>query len=240
MKKLCFKEISVVITALALIFSICAFVILNNSSVAWFSNNTNVSAGGFGVSTSGASNVSATLKSYPVSDIIGNTFTVDFTKESYSLPAHDPNSITYLEVEQALVIELRVVSETASTVNIHLSSSTNASSILGTEVPDTLEVNNYISNCIRIRSAVSRTDVNVTAESEENAKSHVDVSGGIAEKQSEIFLLSSKIGSGETVFYFIIEYNYTLLEHISKIMFDSHMGKNKVNYLNDIEFIIYS
>ena len=240
MKKLYAKEIGIVFTALALILSIFAFVMLNNGSAAWFSDNTEVSAEGFGVSLIGTEGVTATLKSYPVSNISGDTFTADFTKESYELPVHDPNSITFLDVEEALVVELKVVAKTATSANIKLSASTDANSILGTAVAGTLNVNNYISNCIRIRNASKGPGSTLTAEAEINAKSHVTLLDGTAVKSSEITLTERQISSGETAFYFIIEYNHELLNHISKIMFNSHMGKNKVNYLNDIEFIIYN
>jgi hypothetical protein len=204
MKKLYAKEIGIVFTALALILSIFAFVMLNNNSAAWFSNNTETSADGFGVTMAGAKSVTATLKSYPVSAISGNGYTADFTKESYTLPVHDPNSITYLDVEEALVVELKVVAETATTVNICLSSSTDVNSMIGTAVANTLNVNNYVSNCIRIRNASKGTGSLVTAEDEKNAKCHVTLSGDSAVKSREIILTEASISAGETVFYFII------------------------------------
>jgi hypothetical protein len=242
MSKLYRAKIGIAFTALALIFSIFGLLLLNGST-AWYSQNDIVKANGIGVKLQGSAGVTASLKSYAVPEIDSETgeYIFDTTEEVYELPTHDPNSISYLDREKALVIELTVTSENSQKIDIKLSASSAADTINGIIVDGKTYVNNYISNCIKIRNSTLSTTANthVIPEADSASKKHIEINGETASKVAEIPLLTVTVPAGTSKYYFIIEYDSELLSHISKIMFNQHQDKYRVNYLNDIDFVIY-
>lgn len=242
MKKVQKAAVSIVFAFVATMFSIIA-LLMTNGTLAWFSAERIVQAEGFGVKIADVNNISVTLKSYPVSKInqTTNAYTFDNSIEAYDLPTHDPNAISYLDRQKALVIELTIIAKEAQTVDIRLFASSSLDTANGIIVENASYVNNYISNCIKIRnsslSATSNTDV--IPEADSASKKHVVISNNSLVKTAEIPLLTETVPAGTSKYYFVIEYDSELLAHISKTMFNLHQDKYRVNYLNDIDFVIY-
>ena len=241
MKKVQKAAVSIVFTFVATMFSIIA-LLMTNGTLAWFSAERIVQAEGFGVKIADANNISATLKSHPVSKInqTTNAYTFDNSLEAYDLPTHDPNAISYLDRQKALVIELTIIAKEAQTLDIRLFASSSLDTAHGIIVENASSVN-YIRNCIKIRnsslSATSNTDV--IPEADSASKKHVVISNNSLVKTAEIPLLTETVPAGTSKYYFVIEYDSELLEYISKTMFNLHQDKYRVNYLNDIDFVIY-
>ena len=72
MKSVQKATIGIMLTSVALIFSIIG-LLMTGGSLAWFGENKNVNADGFNVKIATLNNITATLKSYPVSKIDGDT-----------------------------------------------------------------------------------------------------------------------------------------------------------------------
>ena len=101
MKKYIDERIGIVFISLVLILSLFALMLLNGS-VAWFAENMDVDTGGMRVAVKSDIGVTATLKSYPVTEINGSSYTIPSREiESYEIPVHDPSSISYSEYKKA-------------------------------------------------------------------------------------------------------------------------------------------
>lgn len=191
------------LVALTLILSIFAMLLLNGS-VAWFAENDSVTAGGFNVRVNSGMPITASLKSYPVTEInyTDGIYTASFDAESYTLPTEDPNGISYSEYKKALAIMITVNSTDERTVKIKFTSPS------GIETID--DVENKISNCISISTArISEVDGKPTfTKIADTEASFVTINNGMASKVNEIELMldNPNVSAGDiqdpsTVYY---------------------------------------
>ena len=238
MKKQVNAQIGIVFASLTLILGIFALFLLNGSA-AWFASSNTVDANGFTVKVDTDNLVTATLKSYPITDINEETraYTVSRSKERYELPTDDPNSIGYSEYKKALAIIITVESHANTTIDIFLKADSTVSTVI------TPTLSNYISNCISITPA-DLSDDGLTATRKEDSFSQVfvDLSKNPIEK-SMALTLSENInvteGSTQNI-CFIIEYDDALLQYIGDKILEQHLSDNKINYYDDLEFQIHS
>ena len=235
MKNVQKATVGIVLTSVALIFSIIG-LLMTNGTLAWFGGNKNVHADGFGIRIANASNVSATLKSFPVSKIDGNNYTFDINgTESYTLPVHDEEQIVPLEYQKALVVEITVTAMEQIPFTLSLRSLHDVSTLVGQ--------NNWISNCLKIRRATYADGVATTvAVTEPPATTgFVTLGTGTTEtsKTSEFNLVSEKLSPGTYKYYFVLEYDMNIIEYIAARMQELYPTIETVQYSNDIEFMLY-
>ena len=137
-----FRGLPVLLIAVLLCISVIAFSVMNKS-VAWFSNNTNVTAAGLSVMVSDISEANVTVTSYSVNKILGNVYTAS-TNISEELPTHDSKDISYSLYEKALLIEVDIYSNESKTLTLSLITPNSTVSYA---------LNTPLSNCIQITPA---------------------------------------------------------------------------------------
>lgn len=242
-------KISIMLVALTLILSIFAMLLLNGS-VAWFAENDRVTAGGFNVRVNSGMSITASLKSYPITDIdySGGIYTASFDAESYTLPTEDPNGISYSEYKKALAIMITLTAADERTVKIKFTSPS------GIETID--DVENKISNCISISTArISEVDGKPTfTKIADTEASFVTINNGVASKVNEIELTldNPNVSVGKNDFYFILEYKYSkenkyeLISYIGELVMSNQANiplleanENQIHYHHDVEFEVY-
>lgn len=238
LKKHIDAKLGIVFISLVLILSIFALMLLNGS-VAWLANSINADANGMKVSVKSDMSVIATLKSHPVTKIDGNDYTIPSRDiESYEIPTHDPNGISYSEYKKALAVIITVDAHVDSTVSIVL----HRDETSGVETITTPGLSNYISNCIKITPATIAEDGTVATKGAALATpTFVNLSTDPVTKSEDIKLVEhAPVYEGEVnEFCFIIEYDAGLLAYIEQKIIEQHLADNEVSYLNDIKFLIF-
>ena len=235
MKKIFDARLGIIFISLVLILSIFALMILNGST-AWFAENKDVGAQGFTVTVDSDIQVSATLQSFPITAINGDIYTISRETESYMLPEHDPNSISYSEYKKALAVIITVDAHSDSVISMDLISGALSDTVI------TPALSNYISNCMKITPASLNADGTVATKGAPLATpTFVDLSTNPVSKDDSIELMQGvSVHEGEVnEFCFIIEYDETLLDYIGQKILEQHLNDNKVSYADDIEFRIH-
>ena len=228
MKKLNARA-TVFISAVALIFAILGFMLLN-PSVAWFADNGDVSANGFTINIDDGSMVTATLKSYPIKEIDVNTDTYTVYREGgehYTLPINDEHSISYSEYKKALAVIITLTSEEVSTVRIVLNATASVETLVGNA--------NYLSNCIQVSTATLNGD---QAQKSGFTETFVTVADGVSKKYA-IDFGEFELQNGTSEICVILEYSGALLKHIGDGVIQSGSSSKLIEYSNDIEFHVY-
>ena len=139
-------KLTCAVTAVALILSFVAYLSLDDS-LAWFSNNKEVTAQGMSVSVKGT-DYTVSLESYGVTDINGSEYTYDSAKgQWFELPTYDVQGISYSEYSKALIVVITVQSSFAEPkeLNVRLVTTGNR----GFD----WEADNVFSNCMQITPA---------------------------------------------------------------------------------------
>ena len=222
-------KLTCAVTAFALMISFVAYLSLDDS-LAWFSQNKEVDAQGMSVSVKGI-DYTVTLESYGVTDISGSDYLYDTNKgQSYKLPTHDVQGITYDEYRKALIVVITVQSSLEEkTLNVKLVTTGNRR--FDWDSP------NVFSNCMQITPAESIENGKVTKNA--NPQSFLILpqeqdQPATPEKASELNLATIIVPEGETEtkVYFIIEYNSYFLTQIGSA------GSGVVEYTSDIHFIV--
>lgn len=221
---------SVLSLAVTMILSVFALMMLNGST-AWFTSSDEVEATGFTVMTDADFGVTATLKSYPVigTDFETGAYPIYYETESYTLPTHDPNGISYSKFGKALAIIIQIEAESQYDLDFDITASTGLDHIS--------EVNNMISNCISVSAAELSEDGSVAIKGDV-AQSFVTVSEDGVEKKTTLALHDVIVPAGSSNVCFLIEYDMSLLGYISNEIYTKHPDEFYVNYSNDIVFTV--
>lgn len=223
-------KLGIILVSLVLILAIFGMMMLNGS-VAWFADNRAVDALGFKINVNPDTSVTATLHSYPITDINSDAYTVSFDAERFKIPTDDPNNISYDAYKKALLIVINIdAHEAVQNLLIELNTASGLEKIG--------ENDNCISNCISISPATLNSD-GITAVKGTPASSFVDLTSGSPTKADSIELVRTNVPEGETKFYFIMEYNRTLLNYIGEQIMVNHPDRSEVIYSDDIEFHVY-
>ncbi|MBO7303930.1 MAG: hypothetical protein J6V09_01740 [Clostridia bacterium] len=232
MKNVQKATVGIVLTSVALIFSIFG-LLMTNGTLAWFVGNKDVRADGFGIRIANASNVSATLKSFPVSKISGNSYTFEINgAESYTLPVHDEEQIVPLEYQKALVVEVTVTVIEQIPFTLSLRSLHDVSTLVGQQ--------NWISNCLKIRRATYENGVATTvAVTDPPATTGFITLATTPTKTNEFDLVSQTLSPGSYKYYFVLEYDMNIINYIAGQMQLLYPTIETVEYSNDIEFMLY-
>lgn len=238
MKKRLDARLAMITISLVLILSIFAFILINGSA-AWFADNRDVETGGMKISVKSDMDVIATLKSHPVTEINGSEYTIPSRDiESYTIPTHDPSSISYSEYKKALTVIISVDAHVDSTVTI-IFHRDEASGVETITTPGRL---NYISNCIKITPATIAENGTVATKGTALATpTFVNLSANPITKTEDITLVEHApvCGDGVNEFCFIIEYDTELLDYIEQRIIEQHLSDNIVTYFDDIEFQVF-
>ena len=221
-------KLTCAVTAVALILSFVAYLSLDDS-LAWFSNNKEVTAQGMSVSVKGT-DYTVSLESYGVTDINGSEYTYDSAKgQWFELPTYDVQGISYSEYSKALIVVITVQSSFAEPkeLNVRLVTTGNR----GFD----WEADNVFSNCMQITPAQINENGKITKNA--NPQSFLllpqeQVQPATPEKASELNLATIIVPEGETKAYFIIEYSSYFLGQIGSA------GSGVVEYTSDIHFIV--
>ena len=233
MNKLLGAKIGIVLTSLTLILSIFAFSMISGS-VAWLRSVTEVGASGMSVTIHNELQVTATLNSYPVSNITQSSYTADMSHgEVYELPVHDDEAIMQGDYKKALVLEIVITALESTHLEIVVSAEGGANTVISEE--------NFISNCISIKQAtISGSVATLISPTTPSQSTFVTLQSQNAVKTNQISLISTNVSKGENKFYFVLEYDYNLINYIA----DGVMAKNPdaelVEYTNDLNFYIHS
>ena len=223
-------KLGLILVSLVLILAIFGMMILNGS-VAWFADNRDVDALGFKINVNRDVAVKATLHSYPITDIDSNNYTVSFDSERFIIPTDDPNNISYDAYKKALLIVINIDAHEA-TQNLLIEINT------ASGLEQIGENDNRVSNCISISPATLSSEGTIAVRGTPSY-SFVDLSQGTPVKTDSIDLVRADVPVGETKFYFIIEYNRTLLNYIGEQIMANHPDQSEVIYSDDIEFHVY-
>lgn len=231
------SRVTFIFTACVLILSLIAFASINGS-LAWFSSNKEVSASGMQIKINDPLNISATLKMHGVTQIgqvggVDTNYSFDHDSQKSDLPEHDPNGISYDEYLKALVLHFEITAERDD-----------VSVIMDIEASGGITTNNdnFISNAVSFSKATVANDSSVAVKDTE-VYSFVTVSGNNVSKEYTLSPITAdspiRITAGSTVsFYLIIEYNEPFIEYINSYMLNNSVANTKVNYSNDLKFVI--
>lgn len=231
------SRVTFIFTACVLILSLIAFASINGS-LAWFSSNKEVLASGMQIKINDPLNISATLKMHGVTEIgqvegVDTNYSFDHDSIKNNLPEHDPNGISYDEYLKALVLHFEITAiedDSSVTMNIEASGGVTTAN------------DNFISNAVSFSKATVANDSSVAVKSTE-IYNFVTVSQNNASKKYTLSPITAdspiRITAGSTVsFYMIIEYNEPFIEYINSYMLNNSIANTKVNYLNDLKFVI--
>lgn len=223
----------------ALIFSVVTLFKMNRS-VAWFAQNDEVSASGISVTAKDLRDARVNLAAYAVTeiDIVNNVYTLA-DEQSYTLPPHDPNNISYDAHKKALVV----------LIEIHSTKDTTASVALRTDnatVEYTLQ--NVISNCMKITPATFASGSTRTATLNGASQSFISKEDNALTKTTSLILserITLKANESQTLCY-VIEYNQDFFDHVFKMSFDDNNtsesgttnNTKEMIFKNDIDFVI--
>ena len=203
------------------------------ATFSWLAANRNV-AGGFAAVVIDTENISGTqMKSYSVTEILGNRYTF-INNESDVLPRFDPSNIEYTEYEKALVFRVYFFCKEAKRYQIKAVTSEsfhNAEEIAS-------QNSDHLSNCTEflIGQVTSELDVE-TFESAvvevTSSQSFVSIDNNTVTKTNEIVIANVDATEGENVVYVVMQYNAPVIEYIN------HYRENNpvpITYNNDISF----
>ena len=216
--------ISVLVTV-ALLISLVAFLSLNHKSAAWFSQNKEVSANGISVTVKDLNDFRAQLQAYAVTDITGLVYTLA-DEQSYTLPSHDPNSISYNAREKALIVLIELCSYQDQTVSVTLQ---NTNPVI------VYEQSNMISNCMKITPATYDATDRVATSSAESFSFVTFSETGTLSKGTLLNLANVTLTANVPVtLCYIIEYNQQFFDHLFQLSLDF----DEMIFSNDIDFVI--
>ena len=167
----------------------------------------------------------AQLVTYAVAEITDNIYNLA-DEQSYTLPTHDPNNISYSKYKKALVVLIEVSSYEAKTVKVTLQNETPSISE---------EAQNVISNCIKITNA-SFDSQNRVATASGNAQSFVTFSSeGAPSKVTSLNLTTLSLSPNTPVtLCYVIEYNQDFLNYLQS----STLDFDEMDFSDDIDFVI--
>lgn len=221
MKNTVRATVSLAISAIMLVASVVVFFI-RNDSLAWFSANKNISSGSgsIGVKT----DVTASLQSFPVTEINGALFTYTDTEERVILPDYDLAEVGFSIYKRALVLVLsfdELVESKNVTFTIHRKENSYY----------TESTSNFFSNVTTITPAVLESDGVVRKDG--TPVSMINENTAIYSAVVDTF-----IANPNNKFYFIIEYNKYFLSNLVAQFLGEGVGANRVVYENDVYFTI--
>ena len=223
--------LSMLLVAVFLCVSIVAFSGMNRS-VAWLSNNQNVSANGISVSANPPTDTEVNLTSYAVSEISGTPKQYTLAnEESYTLPTYDPNQISYSAYQEALVVVIEINPHKDAKISVALNTPN------GNIIDDVAQ--SYISNCMQITPATLSSGVaSISGDPLPQPQTFVTIGTGTApnQKRTSIPLVSSmdvKAGTTYTLCY-VIEYNQAFLNYLYSKVLDL----TEMHFSNDISFVV--
>ncbi len=236
------NKAGVILVSATLILSIFAFMLMNGSA-AWFADSHDVQANGFSVNVNTDVSVTATLESYPVTQIDEQTgvYTLSKNEQSYVLPIYDEAGISYNETSfrRALVVIINIESHSACNITVNLTHSSDEADLEGSL--SALD-NNKISNVVSITEATLN---DTTATKNAQGKSFVSIATdpetgtSSAQKTDIITLKQEALGQQTKQYCFIIEYNERLIDYIGEKIMTLNPDKFEITFLNDIEFQIF-
>ena len=231
-------KLTCAVTAVALILSFVAYLSLDDS-LAWFSNNKEVTAQGMSVSVKAPSDYKVEIASFGVLDINGTIYTYDPNDEQlYTLPTYDVQNISYSKYSKALVVVITVTSLLDTQKNLSVKLETDPAH--GTF---NWNDNNWFSNCMQITPADISTDTDGTAVTTTGKVTQsfltVQTDGSLAKNETAVTdgldLGTISVEAGQTVTaYYVIEYDDNFVTKLTTST-DPH---GKMTYSNDIEFVI--
>ena len=231
-------KLTCAVTAVALILSFVAYLSLDDS-LAWFSNNKEVTAQGMSVSVKVPSDYKVEIASFGVLDINGTIYTYDPNDEQlYTLPTYDVQNISYSKYSKALVVVITVTSLLDTQKNLSVKLETDPAH--GTF---NWNDNNWFSNCMQITPADISTDTDGTAVTTTGKVTQsfltVQTDGSLAKNETAVTdgldLGTISVEAGQTVTaYYVIEYDDNFVTKLTTST-DPH---GEMKYSNDIEFVI--
>ena len=230
--------LNMILVALALAISIVAFASID-SSRAWFALNDDVEGFGMSVSAELRAQITASIKSYGVVDILEKeTVFVLGAKDSqgnhpelYNLPVVDPNNISYSQYEKALVVIVELLS--TKDINVDISINTPNATPIFTDT-------NHFSNCIQVTGAAYNAEQGRAIKDSLGTKSFVSIVNGNCSK-SESIVLSRGVSLEKDVptsLCYVIEYNSDFIDYINSYILENGFTIVEVAYNNDITFNI--
>ena len=230
-------KLTCAVTAVALILSFVAYLSLDDS-LAWFTNNKEVTAQGMSVSVKAPSEYQVEIASFGVLDIDGATYTYDPNDEQrYKLPTYDVQNISYSKYSKALVVVITVTSLLDTQKNLSVKLETDPA-----HIDFNWNAENYFSNCMQITPADVSTDTDGTAVTTtgEVPQSFLKEQNGMLVKNTDAVIAGLNLGTislaaGQTVTaYYVIEYNDNFVTKLTGST-DPH---GEMKFSNDIEFVI--
>ena len=231
-------KLTCAVTAVALILSFVAYLSLDDS-LAWFSNNKEVTAQGMSVSVKAPSDYKVEIASFGVLDINGTIYTYDPNDEQlYTLPTYDVQNISYSKYSKALVVVITVTSllDTPKDLSVKLETDPAHDKF-------NWDDNNWFSNCMQITPADISTDTDGTAVTTTGKVTQsfltVQTDGSLAKNETAVTdgldLGTISVAAGQTVTaYYVIEYDDNFVTKLTTST-DPH---GEMTYSNDIEFVI--
>ena len=232
MSKTAEAKLRVIIAGIVLVLTIVALFTINGT-LAWFSENENVSAKGMQVQVIAPDQIAATLSSYGVltMETVDGTvyYHYDTSEELYDLPTDDPAGIGYDKYLKALVVCI--------TVNVTKEEKLALSVRSGSSI--SVENDNFFSNVTSYAVAARTNATDNTVSKTQESRSFVTVpSGGGDPTRVQNISLTSEITVTPQMneIYVIIEYNDSFIDYINGALMDR---ENKtVNYSHDITFTV--
>ena len=219
--------LSMLLIAVFLCVSIIAFSGMNRS-VAWFSNNKNVNANGISVSANSPTDIEVNLTSYAVSEIsnTSNQYTLA-NVESYTLPTHDPNQISFSIYKKALVVVIEIKPRKDAKINVNINTPNG-------DIVDNV-YQNHISNCMQITPASLASEV-ATLSGDPQTFVTLGSETSSNQKRKSISLESSMaVEAGKTyTLCYVIEYNQEFLTYLYSKM----LTLTEMHFDNDISFTV--
>ncbi len=230
-------KLTCAVTAVALILSFVAYLSLDDS-LAWFTNNKEVTAQGMSVSVKAPSEYQVEIASFGVLDIDGATYTYDPNDEQrYTLPTYDVQNISYSKYSKALIVVITVTSLLDTQKNLSVKLETDPAH--GTF---NWNDNNWFSNCMQITPADISPDTEGTAVTTTGkvTQSFLKEQNGMLVKNTDAVIAGLNLGTisvagGQTVTaYYVIEYDDNFVTKLTT----STAAQGEMKYSNDIEFVI--
>ena len=233
-----FVGFNMILVAVALTISLVAFSSMR-SSLAWFSENKEVSAFGLTVSADAGPQITATLTSHGVLDILEeNTVYVMEAKdgegkrpEMHELPVVDPNNISYSQYAKALVIVIDLVASEDVKIDVWLNTP---------HAIVTIAEESYLSNCIQVREATYNDAGNTATVDSLTSQTFVSISNNTYTKVTSL-LLSNSVSLQKdvpTTLCYVIEYNNEFIDYVNQYVLENALTIMKIDYQGDITFAV--
>ena len=247
MKEKKLARASLISTAFVMALAFIAFATLNGS-LAWLAQSGNVSANQMSVTIKEAAGLDATVSSFGVIEIIktdgvDTDYKFNTLEQSFILPKHDPNNISYDKYLKALVIRIEVVAKEATTVSAMIQATGGIPT-----AADSLTAN-FLSNAVTVTHANLAqgsldTDETPTVIKASEVYSFTTVTAdanGVksVSKDYDIKILDNyTVNAGTTDFYFIMEYNLDFISYLNGELDKVDKISETVGYANDLHFVI--